>query len=251
MPNVPKTFQLSYVFGPSCIASQFLITNPTVVPFIDVGVDWIERTSDTSDEPINTDSSMEVDCEPIKVVESLHCFLDRTNWWVSRQSSHQVWDGHCAFIDRQPPSNHSNSLSKPTRIRSLRKKDLYAAWNSMMRTPRLVRRRLRRLGSRTSSSEIDATPPRLMPLLEESVGETVVWRRLMDQIADISYRADSKRLGDDNLHDLFGEFRHYVSLVVFQRVLSQMMSKVVEKYAYNNRANRFTGNDPTDVSILF
>jgi hypothetical protein len=71
-----------------------------------------------------------------------------------------------------------------------------------------------------------------MPLLEESVGETVVWRRLMDQIADISYRADSKRLGDDNLHDLFGEFRHYV----------------VEKYAYNNRASRFTGNDPTDVS---
>lgn len=85
----------------------------------------------------------------------------------------------------------------------------------MMRTPRLVRRRLRRLGSRNSSSDIDATPPRLMPLLEESVGETVVWRRLMDQIADIAYRADSKRLGDDNLHDLFGEFRHYVRLDIF------------------------------------
>jgi hypothetical protein len=174
---------------------------------------------------------MDIDGDPThKEMATLHEFLESTKWWVLRYSRNQTWDGHCAFVDRLSVDDSSNA--RPARIRSLRKKDLYAAWNSMMRTPRLVRRRLRRLGSRNSSSDVDASPPRLMPLLEESAGETVVWRRLMDQIADISYRADSKRLGDDNLHDLFGEFRHYV----------------VEKYAYNNRASRFTGNDPTDVS---
>ena len=54
----------------------------------------------------------------------------------------------------------------------------------------------------------------------------------MDQVADLSYRADSKRLNDDQLHSLFGEFRHYV----------------VEKYAYN-MANRFAGKDASDVSL--
>jgi hypothetical protein len=68
---------------------------------------------------------------------------------------------------------------------------------------------------------------------EDSSGETIVWRRFMDQISDTSYRADSKRLGDEHLHDLFGEFRHYV----------------VEKYAYNT-ANRFTGSEPLDVSTF-
>jgi hypothetical protein len=63
-------------------------------------------------------------------------------------------------------------------------------------------------------------------------GETVVWRRLMDQICDVAYKADSKRLGEENLHDDFGEFRHYVT----------------EKFAYN-LAKRVAGIDPTDVSI--
>lgn len=54
----------------------------------------------------------------------------------------------------------------------------------------------------------------------------------MDQISDISYRADSKRLGDDHLHDFFGEFRHYI----------------VEKYAYS-MTNRFAGNEPADVGF--
>jgi hypothetical protein len=55
----------------------------------------------------------------------------------------------------------------------------------------------------------------------------------MDQVSDITYRADGKRLGDENLHNDFGEFRHYI----------------VEKYAYN-MANRFAGKEPSDVSIL-
>ena len=55
----------------------------------------------------------------------------------------------------------------------------------------------------------------------------------MDQVSDITYRADSKRLGDESLHNDFGEFRHYI----------------VEKYAYN-MVNRFTGIEASDVSFV-
>lgn len=55
----------------------------------------------------------------------------------------------------------------------------------------------------------------------------------MDQVSDITYRADGKRLGDESLHNDFGEFRHYV----------------VEKYAYN-MAKRFAGKEASDVSTL-
>lgn len=54
----------------------------------------------------------------------------------------------------------------------------------------------------------------------------------MDQVSDITYRSDGKRLGDEDLHSDFGEFRHYV----------------VEKYAYN-MANRYAGKEPSDVSV--
>ena len=54
----------------------------------------------------------------------------------------------------------------------------------------------------------------------------------MDQISDITYKADGKRLGDENLHSDFGEFRHYI----------------VEKYSYN-MANRYANKEPLDVSL--
>ena len=162
---------------------------------------------------------------------SLHDFLDETPWWVTRRGENVEWDGQSAFVEQAAPSAGEESLAhKPSRrIRSLKKKDLYAAWNSMMRTPRFVRRKLRRTGSRGSSADAESSQTHSSG--EESIGETVVWRRFMDQISDISYRADSKRLGDDRLHDCFGEFRHYI----------------VEKYAYN-MANRFSASEPTDVN---
>ena len=55
----------------------------------------------------------------------------------------------------------------------------------------------------------------------------------MDQVSDITYRADGKRLGDESLHNDFGEFRHYI----------------VEKYAYNV-VNRFAGKEASDVSMM-
>ena len=55
----------------------------------------------------------------------------------------------------------------------------------------------------------------------------------MDQVSDITYKADGKRLGDENLHKDFGEFRHYI----------------VEKYSYS-LANKYVNKEPLDVSIL-
>jgi hypothetical protein len=113
---------------------------------------------------------------------------------------------------------------------------LYAAWNAMMRTPRFVRRKLRARGDGTGDAVMsptggEDTSGNQFATSADSAGETVVWRRFMDQVSDISYRADGKRLGDENLHNDFGEFRHYI----------------VEKYAYN-MANRFAGKEPADVS---
>lgn len=214
-----------------------------MVPFIDVGVDWIDSPTGflidfVDDSQANPKSEFEMQLDsphhaatpPV----SLHDFLESTPWWVTRRGSNVTWDGQSAFIERMLPSSGEEGVvvRKPSRIRSLKKKDLYAAWNAMMHTPRIVRRRLRRASSRCSTTDKDSSAGALIAG-EESVGETVVWRRFMDQISDVSYRADSKRLGDDHLHNLFGEFRHYI----------------VEKYAYNT-ASRPTGNEPTDVSSI-
>ena len=218
------------------LTSYFFIP---VMPFIDVGIDWIEsptiRTVDVVNEAelhatfAGSDEKMNSNIE--RSFSSLHEFLQSTPWWVSRHNRNVVWDGHSAFVESVPTNTNDDEISvrKPSRIRSLRKKDLYQAWNAMMHTPRFVRRKLRRSSSRSAITENDA---RLMPFPsgEDSIGETVVWRRFMDQISDISYRADTKRLGDDHLHDLFGEFRHYI----------------VEKYAYSTRRPI----EPTDVCFL-
>jgi len=103
----------------------------------------------------------------------------------------------------------------------------------MMKTPRFVRRKLRPRAENSvdglSNPEGTDTPTSQFAVSIESAGETVVWRRFMDQVSDITYRADGKRLGDENLHMDFGEFRHYI----------------IEKYAYN-MANRFAGKEPSD-----
>lgn len=197
-----------------------------LVPFIDVGVDWIE--SPTKCDEMETDDA--TNASP-----SLHNFLQYTPWWVRRHNDSIVWDGQSAFIDKvEGPIETSEELvptRRPSR-RRLKKKDLYAAWNAMMRTPRFVRQKLRPRGRDSNASAPRGPEPPLTSEPEESSGETLVWRRFMDQVSDISYRADSKRLGDDRLHNYFGEFRHYV----------------VEKYAYN-MANEFVAGSPVDVSV--
>lgn len=218
-----------------------------LVPFIDVGVDWIESPycsrnlleSSSIDSKKSVDD-MQIDNLPERSssTKSLSDFLESTTWWISRDDSSIVWDGHSAFVEKSAitanvaPQEGAVKRKPSRRIRSIKKKDLYAAWNVMMRTPRFVRRKLRRSYNRSDSTEKEETASTSSGG-EDSIGETVVWRRFMDTICDISYRADSKRLGDERFSrdDLFGEFRHYIR----------------EKYAYN-LTNRFIGNEPADVS---
>lgn len=207
-----------------------------LVPFIDVGVDWIDSPS--SNNVSEVPESMQLDViKRRSCMLSLQDFLESTPWWVSRQDNSVVWDGQSAYVEKiSLPVFVGNEITvqkSPRKIRSLKKKDLYAAWNAMMRTPRfsLVRRSIRRSSSALASPGKDV-PHSSVTSGDDSSGETQVWKRFMNQISDISYIADSKRLGDDHLHDLFGEFRHYI----------------VEKCAYNTVYNR--GTEPVDVSLF-
>ncbi len=223
-----------------------------LVPFIDVGVDWIESpTIDPSvGEPKHlhlplvdycSQDSMMVDSTFQPGVSRRTClndFLECTNWWVSKHNAHYGWDGHSAFVDKMSffptLSDHADNLSKkPARkLRSLKKKDLYAAWNAMMRTPRYVKRRLRPRSAALRNEENSSMHTADISFGEESSGETVVWRRFLDQITDIGYKADSRRLGDEQFHSFFGEFRHFVA----------------EKHAYNTLRNSETSRETRDVS---
>lgn len=219
-----------------------------LVPFIDVGTDWIEPPSSAPSASVdsttgvsdgdNDSEKMQLDPPQETTGSSLPLdqHLSSTLWWVSKKTTNIIWDGQSGFVlkvsgtspETTPESSPGKSSKKRGR-RPLTKKDLYAAWNAMMRTPRFVRRRLRSLSNRTEMFGQEDSSSQPIDEGDESAGETVVWRRFMDQVSDLTYRADSKRLGDEHLHDLFGEFRHYV----------------VEKYAYN-MANRFTGGEPTE-----
>jgi hypothetical protein len=197
-----------------------------LVPFIDVGVDWIES-------PVKA-SSMHIEgvAQPS---QSINDFLTESVWWVTRHIDSVVWDGHSAYTDVvEDPVEAAEGASNGRRSyrRLLRKKDLYAAWNAMMKTPRFVRKRIRPRNRHGTSSDPRLPDASSSTEAEESTGETLVWRRFMDLICDISYRADSKRLGDDRLHEYFGEFRHYVA----------------EKFAYNVENQFLSGIQPVDVS---
>jgi len=224
-----------------------------LVPYIDVGIDWIEyATNPTSPMEISNAKSEDgmpvpMSCESMEMGAplSLQKFLVSTPWWVSRHNNSIAWDGQCAFIpdssghevEQDEMEDRTEPVSTPRRrsVRALRKKDLYAAWNAMMKTPRFVRRKLRSSpdpsggnSATASGTALESSGFQVSTSSSDSAGETVVWRRFMDQVSDITYRADGKRL-DENLHNDFGEFRHYIA----------------EKYAYN-MANRFAGKETTD-----
>jgi hypothetical protein len=231
----------------ACLSFFCLSICCVLKPFIDVGVDWIDSPSCISI-GVPTGVKLEHDAGKAKPDGStegrhpvpLHDFLSTTPWWMARHNDTVLWDGQSAFIEKSTVSSPGGADAAQKSVtkrsgRSLRKKDVYAAWNAMMKTPRFVRRKLRPRGRLSEEIAVASREQDLAQLSdgEDSSGETIVWRRFMDQISDTSYRADSKRLGDEHLHDLFGEFRHYV----------------VEKYAYNT-ANRFTGSEPLDVSTF-
>jgi Putative zinc finger in N-recognin (UBR box) len=224
-----------------------------LVPFIDAGIDWIDSASQCDSSAMDISKAKSDDdgvadsmsCDTLDLPDALSLdeFLVATPWWVSRHNKSIVWDGQCAFITESKEQEVAETADArkmdDTRflnrsVRGLRKKDLYSAWNAMMKTPRFLRRRLKaNHDTGVIAQGPDSSGSYVPSSASESAGETVVWRRFMDQVSDITYRADGKRLGDENLHSDFGEFRHYI----------------VEKYAYN-MAYRFAGKETTDVSLF-
>ena len=221
-----------------------------LVPFIDVGVDWIETpyclpVHDTEDMMIVDviESKSAPQTSPLRT--SLHDFLTITPWWIGRDDRTVAWDGQSAFVAAQVTCVEETGIddnltleipSKRRRsVRSLKKKDLCTAWSAMMRTPRFMRRRQLARAKLVSNEgvPIAGTSHEALPTWpssdEVSAGETVVWRRFMDLISEMGYRADVKRLGDQNFLQYFGEFRHYH----------------VEKAIYNI-ANRVSGKEIVD-----
>lgn len=220
-----------------------------LVPFIDVGVDWVSPPlchgldSPSNEERMDQEEG-NIAPEPPKV--SLHHFLDTTPWWVGRDDTSVVWDGQSAFV-AAPPSNKGDngdyeassdsSQPKPRRrsVRSLRKKDLYAAWSAMMRTPRFIRRKPLTRSQSGSAVEGPTTPDtsasayQIPSTIDAPTGETLVWRRFMDLLSDMANRADAKRLGEQHFLQYCGEFRHYYA----------------EKHAYNTH-NRLAGQESAD-----
>ena len=138
-----------------------------------------------------------------------------------------LWNGRCSFI--QSDSNSTTEvdiLSPKKQVKSFGKKDLYRAWTSVMSAPSLIRR-----GDSAFSDDSVST----IQTNNESLSViTEVWRRVLDQIADVSHKADMKRLGEKRLILDFGEFRHYL----------------VEK-AVLNEQNRMAGIEPTLVSDIY
>ena len=178
-----------------------------LVPFIDVGSDWVQSPQQLSAKKLtntidNTSSFLEEN-NPL----SLHNFLIESQWWAARNNSDLIWDGRSAFIhlestgqitssdDERVNMVASSNFNRPRRKHQsfLGKKDLYKAWSSAMWTPSCVRcpAKGRSLGNTTSTTMTEA------------------WRRFMDQLAELSYKVDLKRLGERNLMLNSGEFRHY------------------------------------------
>jgi hypothetical protein len=237
-----------------------------LVPFIDVGLDWTESPNWTNEDSSLKSSPADGTASAVKSssddeasdlilldkngqsTPDLHNFLSTTPWWITRNDKSVVWDGQCAFIasksltakddndqgQEMDIDDGSPRISRKRSVRSLRKKDLYAAWTAMMRTPRFVRRKLRPKNSIISDDPaIDSRGDSgsSWPPPETSSGETVVWRRLMDLLTDTSFKADGKRLGEQYLHIYCGEFRHFIT----------------EKSAYNI-VNRESGKQNVEVS---
>jgi len=190
-----------------------------LIPFIDVGSDWVKRDGRETkrDRKEGTDAK-----------SAIHSFLSDSKWWAIRNDSTVAWNGRCSFLPAEIEDKCFHPQRKSVRkgVKPFVKKDLYIAWTNVMETPRFVRKRKgspesHNLSSCDTESSLSYTQENLShplsPPSNQISAVTDVWRRVMDQCADVSYKADLKRLGEERLQLNFGEFRHYL----------------VEKFAFN------------------
>ena len=198
-----------------------------MVPLIDVSSNWMnisKSTGPSEGEKHPHSYSMDIEENDNK---SLHNFLATSKWWASRNVSSLNWNDRCSFV----PSNclekertDAPTAKSPDEIKTFGKKDLLKAWSSVMTTPSFLRK------DNTLSDDPES-------LDDESSGSTAVagvWKRLLDHVADTTYKADLKRLGEERLLADLGEFRHYlVEKVVFNqqnRLIGLPSSSVSRRY---------------------
>jgi len=199
-----------------------------LIPFIDVGSDWARR--DGRKRVCDTNGGAEEKC-------SLNFFLSNSKLWAIRNDNAVVWNGRCSFLPAEMEGSDSYLPCVAKGVKPLVKKDLYIAWTAAMETPQVIRKRKASSESlnlpsyesnNLSSAQGYLTYPLILPSNHIS-NMTTVWRRVMDQCADVSYKADLRRLGEDRLQLDYGEFRHYL----------------VEKFAFNDE-NRTAGSTIVD-----
>ena len=210
-----------------------------LLPFVDVAADWVDRVALTNEKASTSpttasikeggdDTRNSID-EPFFKCDdrSLHDFLSTSEWWATRNDTSMSWDGHCTFSAKIEKSKHLDlPILSPSRqsLKTIQskfgKKELISAWNAILKTPRLVKRRARSFSADLSPCDQEC----------ESNNSDVL-RRFLDQLSDVAYRADLRRVGEESLFTDFGEFRHYHS----------------EKAAYN-KVNRAAGKEMVDVS---
>ncbi len=175
-----------------------------LVPFIDVDRSWAQNEELAHNMDENTS------------IPRLHDFLSTSKWWTSRNDDLSTWNGRCSFIPKANPND--------TVVKILGKKDLCRAWSTVLFSPP------------RSGLEAHHTPEDSYrrSVISSSTAATDVWRRILDQVSEISYKADSKRVGEERLQKNLGEFRHYL----------------VEKVAYNEDNEAEMGTTPTFVSEI-
>jgi hypothetical protein len=204
-----------------------------LIPFIDVGKDW----ADCIDSPgkchvKETEEECSFGSDNDIVRSSLHGFLESSKWWAIRNNKSVVWNGRCSFIPSHSAMHNietdTENLLQKKQVKTFGKKDLYKAWSSVMSTPSFVRR-----GDSGLSDDSDSWRA-FQADNSNTSAITEVWRKLLDHIADTSYKADVKRLGEERLFIDLGEFRHYI----------------VEKIAFNEQ-NRLAGIGSSVVSVIF
>lgn len=222
-----------------------------LVPFVDVAADWVDKVTQTyendaselSTQRLLDVSRSQIDCskdnerpqlEKASRRISLHDFLSTSKCWATRNDKSVSWDGHCIFSVSEDETKQSelSSISSPRqsflKLQSkFGKKELVRAWSSVLRTPG-SRRRNRSPSTYTPGFIFDTNSGS-----KQKESNSDVLRRFLDQVSDVAYKADMKRLGEEVLFNDHGEFRHYLS----------------EKTAYN-KDNRAAGKEMIDVSIV-
>jgi hypothetical protein len=172
-----------------------------LVPFIDVGKSWAENV---------------VEKPSTEQFRSLHDFLSKTRWWATRNDRAVIWNGRCSFV----PNNVANDRhSSGSTCAAFGKKDLCKAWGHVLCSP---------------PTALRISNQQTYLWAQTSAAVTAVYRKILDQVSEISYKADSKRTGEENLQHNLGEFRHYL----------------VEKVAYNEGHKVYGAPSQTEVGVL-